>query len=60
MVGSRHGENGITYTSISIIWFVSLNVYMPVWLNLMWVTSVSMVALLFSRLFMTAPQGFLT
>ena len=44
-LGFGFGENGTTYVSISLIWLVSSDVHAPVvWLNVMWVMSVSMVA----------------
>ena len=42
--------SGITYVFISIFWFGSSNVYVPVWLNVMWMMSVSMGTSLVSRL----------
>ena len=40
-LGSGFGENETIYVSISLIWPVSLNVYVPVaWLNVMWAMSV--------------------
>ena len=55
---SGFGKNGIKYASISTIWFVSSDVYvLVVWLNVMWVMSVSMVTSLVSRLYMTAQAS---
>ena len=49
---SGFGENGTIYVSISLIWPVSLNVYVPVaWLNIMWAMSVSIAASLAPSLF---------
>ena len=57
-LGSGFVENSIIYASISLIWLVSLDVYVPVvWLNVMWALSVSIAALLAPGLFLTAWGG---
>ena len=59
-LGTGFSENGTIYASISFIWPVSLNVYVPVaWLNVIWAMSVSIVASLGPGLFLTAWGVFL-
>ena len=59
-LGSGFGENGTIYVSISLIWPVSLNVYVPVaWLNVMWAMSVCIAVSLAPGLFLTTWGGFL-
>ena len=53
-LGSGFGENGTKYASISIIWLVSLAVYVPVvWLKMIWAMSISMAASIASGSFLT-------
>ena len=58
-LGSGFGENGTMYASISIIWLVSLAVYVPiVWLKVIWAMSGSMAASLASEPFLTTCATF--
>ena len=60
-LGSGFGKNGTTCASISIIWLVSLAVYVPiVWLKVIWAMSVSMEASLASGSFLTTCATFFT